>query len=220
METTVVNIYHKVPYDVYIGRAGKGQDGYFGNPCTQYDRDTNVQQFKKYFFDRLKHDTEFALRVRNLKGKVLGCFCAPKPCHGDIIAEYVNSLPEIKPLKYAVIGSREFDNYEFMEDTLKWYDIREIISGGARGADSLAVKYAKAKGIPFREFLPNWHLHGKSAGFKRNKLIVEAADEVIAFWDGESRGTKHSIGLAEDSGKAVHIFWRVKPPITDIAEIG
>ena len=92
---TVVNLY-KSPYDVYIGRAGKGKDGYWGNPydLLSYTREESLQFFQEYFFQRIEEDPEFAKRLHDLRGKSLGCFCSPKPCHGHIIAEYVNSLGE------------------------------------------------------------------------------------------------------------------------------
>ena len=89
--TTVVNIY-KESFDQYIGRAGRGQDGYFGNPFSTGTREQNIQSFREYFYNRLEKDTEFKRRVTLLKGLKLGCFCKPKDCHGDIIADYLNKL--------------------------------------------------------------------------------------------------------------------------------
>lgn len=86
------------PYDVYIGRSGK--DGTFGNPirpgrrCFQCDEvhdkpgDT-LLCFEAYFRERLENDHEFAERVESLRGKALGCFCKPRPCHGDVIVSYL-----------------------------------------------------------------------------------------------------------------------------------
>ena len=98
MLTTVVNLKHE-EYDVYVGRAGHGQDGYFGNPYP-LDVDTAtmrlavIQAYKRYFLDRMDSDQEFKSRVLGLKGRRLGCFCKPKRCHADVIAEYLNNLPE------------------------------------------------------------------------------------------------------------------------------
>lgn len=92
--TTVVNIY-KSSYDIYIGRAGKGQDGYFGNPFRLLpgsNRGDTLSNYIKYFYNRLNTDPEFKQRIHELKDKVLGCFCKPHPCHGDIIVEYLNNL--------------------------------------------------------------------------------------------------------------------------------
>ena len=195
--TTVVNIY-KEEYDAYIGRKGKGQSGYFGNPYKGENREDNVKLFRKYFYDRLKNDPHFAKRVHQLQGKRLGCFCSPKLCHGDIIADYLNNLPEIKPVKLAVVGSRDFEDYEFMKEMLQWHECWQIISGGAKGADTLARKYAAEHGKEYVEFPALWDKYGRSAGYKRNIQIVEAAEEIVAFHDGASRGTQHTIDIAEE----------------------
>lgn len=94
--TTVVNIKHTQRYDQYIGRAGHGQDGYYGNPFrlgSESTRGSTLKQYKEYFYHRLATDPTFKERIHSLKDKILGCFCKPHPCHGDIIAEYLNNLP-------------------------------------------------------------------------------------------------------------------------------
>ncbi len=204
-KTRVVNL-NKEPYDVYIGRAGKGKSGLFGNPYRQGSREQIIELFRKYFYKRLKEDREFAMRVRRLKGKRLGCFCPPKSCHGDVYVEYLNDLPEQKMIRVGVVGSRSFNDYDFLKKMLQWHDIRLIVSGGAKGADSLAEKYAAECGIPTKIRKPNWDKFGKSAGFRRNEEIVEDSDEIVAFWDGKSKGTIHTINLAEQAGKPVHIY--------------
>jgi hypothetical protein len=96
MQTVVVNI-HKEPFDVYIGRRGRGQDGYFGNPFRIGDgisREDAVNRFQKYFAERIEKDSEFRRRILALKGKRLGCFCKPKACHGDVIAEWLNKMEQ------------------------------------------------------------------------------------------------------------------------------
>lgn len=93
METKVVNIF-KEPYDVYIGRAGKGQDGYFGNPFKLEKgepRGSTLVKYEEYFLKRMLNDAEFKERVLSLKGKTLGCFCKPNECHGDIIKKYLDN---------------------------------------------------------------------------------------------------------------------------------
>ncbi len=97
----------------------------------------------------------------------------------------------------AVIGSRTFNDYEKVKEKLGKIDnISMIVSGGARGADRLGVRFAKENGIPYKEYLPDWDKHGKSAGFIRNYDIIKNCNYVVAFWDGQSKGTKHSIDLA------------------------
>ena len=103
MKTKVVNIY-KEKYDVYIGRAGKNEDGYFGNPI-RLDKNTTrekvIEEYVVYFYDKLKNDEEFKQKILELKGKTLGCFCSPKLCHGDIIAAFLDSDDDfIIPLRH------------------------------------------------------------------------------------------------------------------------
>lgn len=89
--TRVVNI-RREPFDVYIGRAGKGQDGYFGNPfrLTQEDqRGATIVRYRAWFLDRIQKDPLFKRRILELKGKTLGCFCKPAACHGDVIVEWL-----------------------------------------------------------------------------------------------------------------------------------
>ena len=90
MTTVVVNL-KRENYDVYIGRAGQGEDGYFGNPFRGLGRSEAICQFKRYFETRVKADAVYRERVLALKGKRLGCFCKPLACHGDVIAAWVNA---------------------------------------------------------------------------------------------------------------------------------
>ena len=95
--TKVVNL-RQEKYDVYIGRAGRGQDGYFGNPIRLNEGDSRgatIEKYRVYFYKRLENDAVFKSRIHSLKGKVLGCFCKPAQCHGDIIKEYLDSLSEV-----------------------------------------------------------------------------------------------------------------------------
>lgn len=108
-------------------------------------------------------------------------------------------------MKVAVIGSRSFHNYEMLKNVLSKYHISLIISGGAKGADSLAETYARENDIETLIFKPDWDKHGKSAGYIRNIDIIENSDLVIAFWDGKSKGTKHSIDLAKKGNKKIII---------------
>lgn len=75
---------------VYIGRSGKGMSGYFGNPIrlpAGSNRGATLEAFKEYAIARIEEDAEYREAVKNLSGKHLVCFCAPQPCHGDILAE-------------------------------------------------------------------------------------------------------------------------------------
>ena len=100
-ETRVVNLY-KETYEVYIGRPGRGQDGHLGNPIvtgevclvcykTHTEKGDTLPCYKVYLEARAAADESFRTRLINLKGRVLGCFCKPKPCHGDIIVDYLEN---------------------------------------------------------------------------------------------------------------------------------
>ena len=97
MITKVVNIKNS-NFDIYIGRGGHGQDGYFGNDhligycrnCDQvHDREKSIMAFKNDFNHRIDRDLKCRSRVESLKGKRLGCFCAPLDCHGDVYVEWL-----------------------------------------------------------------------------------------------------------------------------------
>ena len=85
----VINKYHNVPYDVYIGRGSP-----FGNPYVigpDGDRGEVIEKYRQYFLKRIEEDPIFKDNVIGLRGKTLACFCKPKACHGDIIIEWLNS---------------------------------------------------------------------------------------------------------------------------------
>lgn len=109
-------------------------------------------------------------------------------------------------LNVAVIGSRGFRDYAMLKKELdNLGNISRIVSGGAQGADALGARYAREKGVELVEHKANWAKYGKRAGVLRNRLIVSDADEVIAFWDGHSAGTRSSISMARAAKKPVHI---------------
>ena len=111
-------------------------------------------------------------------------------------------------MRAAIIGSRTFDNYNLLSETLSEYEnqITLMVSGGAKGADKLGEKWAKEKNKEVLIFYPEWEKYGKSAGFKRNKDIIENSDIVFAFWDGQSKGTQSSIELSKKLNKELKII--------------
>ena len=108
---------------------------------------------------------------------------------------------------FAVVGSRDFLDYALFSEVLDEHRpfMTGIVSGGARGADTLAARYAIEQGIPFFVHPADWDNYGKSAGYRRNKLIVQDADYMIAFLAKTSKGTRHSIDLALEKGIEVRI---------------
>ena len=90
--TTIVNKYHKVPYDIYIGRGS-----IYGNPFVigeDGNRDEVIEKYKEYLYQRCLEEPDFKTEILKLKGKILCCFCFPKRCHGDVIIEYLKEQNE------------------------------------------------------------------------------------------------------------------------------
>ena len=106
-------------------------------------------------------------------------------------------------MKVAIIGSRNLIVKDLQNYLPK--NTTEIVSGGAKGIDACAREYALANGIKLTEFLPEYGKYGKNAPLKRNLLIIDYADEVIALWDGTSRGTKYVIDNCKKTDKKVTV---------------
>lgn len=107
-------------------------------------------------------------------------------------------------MKIAIVGSRNvefFDIAKFLPE-----NITEIVSGGAKGVDLIARKYAEENKIPIKEFLPDYRRYRYGAPLKRNLQIIEYADEVIAFWDGTSKGTKYVIDNCKKTVKRITVY--------------
>ena len=124
----------------------------------------------------------------------------------------------MKEMRIIVAGGRDFDDYELLKHTLKKYleeldivDLSQIviISGAARGADTLGEHFAYDYEIAVRRFPAKWDELGKRAGWVRNAEMAKYAAEkhgvLFAFWDGKSRGTKNMIDLANRYGLEVHV---------------
>lgn len=103
-------------------------------------------------------------------------------------------------MKLAILGSRSVTEFKLMDYILP-SGVDEIVSGGAKGADSIGEKIAKEKGIRLTIFYPDYKKYGRRAPVIRNKLIAEYADQAIILWDGKSKGAKNSIDLFEAQGK-------------------
>ena len=117
-----------------------------------------------------------------------------------------------KPIKVAIIGSRglEVPNLEkYLPE-----NVTEIISGGAKGVDTSAREYALANNIKLTEILPDYAKYKRGAPLKRNIEIIQAADVVYAFWDGQSRGTKFVIENCKKMNIPVRIFRVIENPKT------
>lgn len=106
-------------------------------------------------------------------------------------------------MKLAIIGTRTLVIENLKKHISK--GVTEIVSGGARGVDRQAADFAKTHGIKLTEFLPDYARFGKGAPLKRNVQIAEYADEVLAFWNGKSKGTLFTIELFKKLNKKVEV---------------
>ena len=101
--------------------------------------------------------------------------------------------------KVIIAGGRDFYNADLLYSTLDRLLLKktnvQIVSGFAKGADSLALMYAADRNLPWKIFPADWDTHGKQAGYIRNKVMADFADACVCFWDGKSRGTADMIGL-------------------------
>jgi hypothetical protein len=113
-------------------------------------------------------------------------------------------------MKIVIAGSRHIIDPSIVEKAIKESGflgaISEIVSGGARGVDSLAEEYARDTGIPFKLFPADWDKYGKAAGPIRNQQMAEYADALIAVWDGKSKGTLNMINNMKKLNKPYKVF--------------
>jgi hypothetical protein len=121
-------------------------------------------------------------------------------------------------MKVIIAGSRGFDDYEFLDQTMHelfwkgapgldgWEVVDSVISGGAKGADTLGAAWADEHCFPVHVYKPDWDTHGKKAGFLRNEEMAIAGDILVAFWDGISRGTMNMISAACVNCLEIHVY--------------
>lgn len=109
-------------------------------------------------------------------------------------------------MKTIIAGSRslilEDSDYEYL-DTL---NITEVVCGGAKGIDTSGRDYAELRKIPIKVFAANWKKLGRSAGFIRNVEMAVYAEQLVAYWDGISKGTAHMINEAKIHGLILNVI--------------
>lgn len=107
--------------------------------------------------------------------------------------------------KVIIAGSRNINNYAYIKNKMDAIlknveeDI-EIVSGGARGVDLLGERYAKEKGYPVKQFIPDWDELGRGAGYIRNAEMADYSDACVVFWDRASKGSIHMYETAKKKG--------------------
>lgn len=114
--------------------------------------------------------------------------------------------------KVIIASSRGFSNYKLLREQCNKF-LREkrktsniiVVSGHARGADTLGEKYAQDEGFTLEIYPAQCKKFGKRAGYRRNEQMAEVADALIAFWDGSSKGTKHMIDIMNEKNLLVRV---------------
>lgn len=119
----------------------------------------------------------------------------------------------MEEFRVIIAGGRRFENYNLLATKCDGILSQKrmthtivIISGTAKGADTLGEHYARERGYTLRQFPADWDQFGKSAGYRRNCQMADNADALIAFWDGQSAGTRHMIEIARERNLAVRII--------------
>ena len=104
-------------------------------------------------------------------------------------------------MRVIIAGSRHIEDYELIEYAVRksGYSISEVVSGCARGVDTLAIRWADEHQIPVKKFPADkdFELSSSLGGFARNGDMAAYADALIAIWDGVSRGTENMIQHAQ-----------------------
>ena len=115
--------------------------------------------------------------------------------------------------KVIIAGGRDFVDYNLLREKVNNILIDKrlthkivIVSGCARGADTLGIRYASENIFDVDKYPADWDKYGKKAGYMRNVEMAENADALIAFWDGKSKGTKHMIDIATERNLPIRVI--------------
>lgn len=212
------------PNNVYIARKGivfidgaryPPRDSPFANPyrigVDGITRETCLIKYEEYI--RAKIVLGY-VDIDTLRDKVLGCWCKPDRCHGDILLKIMGETSTTPSLltvsSMAIVGDRRYTNYAnftaVVDDHLSLSpNVVCLITGDCRGTDALVARYAVEHGLTLVEHPAYWNLHGKQAGPLRNTSIVEAADALLAFVSDKSLGSWDSVNKARKKGIHVRI---------------
>lgn len=107
----------------------------------------------------------------------------------------------------AIVGSKDFADAKLVGDYVETLAAdATVVSGGASGVDTYAEEAATRRGLATLIFHADWENLGRRAGPIRNEKIVAHASRVVAFWNGQSRGTLNSLVLARELGLPVEII--------------
>lgn len=120
---------------------------------------------------------------------------------------------KMETYKVIIAGGRDFVDYNLLREKVNNILIDKrlthkivIVSGCARGADTLGMRYASENIFDVDKYPADWDKYGKKAGYMRNVEMAENADALIAFWDGKSKGTKHMIDIATERNLPIRVI--------------
>lgn len=116
-------------------------------------------------------------------------------------------------IKLIIAGGRDYNDYNFFKEKTAAYisEIQngepvQIVSGGANGVDKMGEIFAKENNLDLIVFQADWNKFGRGAGPQRNKQMADYGTHLLSYWNGESRGTKSMISLAEKKGVKVNVI--------------
>ena len=218
----VVNVAKKQPADEYIGRAFAGRAAsIWGNPFPLKSNTLRARyEAIAAFWEHLERSEELLAAVSSLSGRSLGCWCAPKACHGHLLALASNkgmvetvalhgALTEAiaaAPRRLLVTGDRHWKDpgpvHAELEKVLaRWGGAPVLVVGDMTGVDTLALEFWKSRGLPFERYEADWRTLGDKAGPVRNAAMIKStADGCIAFPTPVSKGTKGCAAAAKKAG--------------------
>jgi hypothetical protein len=118
-------------------------------------------------------------------------------------------------MRTIIAGSRTVHDVAVVVEAMRWACVAGIrpsviLSGAARGADTLGEWWAAQRGMPVEKYPADWTAHGRSAGHLRNRHMADRAGALVALWDGQSRGTADMIKLARERELLVFV-WQRRP---------
>jgi hypothetical protein len=125
----------------------------------------------------------------------------------------------VAPMKVIVAGSRGIDDYDRVAEAIaaSGYDVTELVSGTARGVDTLGERWAREHGVPVTRMPADWDEHGRAAGPIRDREMAAYGDALVAVWDGQSAGTRSMLREAYSRNLEMYLVrpgdddWRHRP---------
>lgn len=190
-----------------------------------WNKETFETLYKPRFLKEMQSTRAIcALEVLKERAKdrhiLLVCYCQNEElCHRSLVYQLATTTTQ-ETFYMLVAGSRTYNNYQEMcqcLDLLLKNQVAQnrkivIVSGGARGADELAERYADERGYEKHIMPANWEKYGKSAGYRRNEemhlyiSVPSGKRGCVCFWDMQSKGTRHNFKLAFAHNNPIRVF--------------